>query len=47
MSLPGGEQAARIGTVTDNMPGKVLLRTAIGGQRILPKLTGMQLPRIC
>ena len=45
--IPGGEQAARIGTVTENMPGKVLLRTAIGGQRILPKLTGMQLPRIC
>lgn len=44
---PGGEQAAQIGTVTEDMPGRVLLRTAIGGQRILPKLTGMQLPRIC
>ena len=44
---PGGENAARIGTVTEEMPGKVLLRTSIGGRRILPKLTGLQLPRIC
>ena len=44
---PGGENAARIGTVTEEMPGKVLLRTPIGGRRILPKLTGLQLPRIC
>lgn len=45
--IPGGEQAARIGTVTEDMPGKVLLKTPIGGRRILAKLTGMQLPRIC
>lgn len=45
--VPGGEQAARIGTVTEDMPGKVLLKTSIGGQRILPRLTGIQLPRIC
>ena len=44
---PGGENAARIGTVTGEMPGKVLLRTPIGGRRILSKLTGLQLPRIC
>ncbi len=44
---PGGENAARIGTVTEDMPGKVLLKTPIGGRRILSKLTGMQLPRIC
>ena len=35
------------GTVTEDMPGKVLLKTLIGGRRILAKLTGMQLPRIC
>lgn len=46
-SVPGGENAARIGTVTEDMPGKVLLRTSIGGRRILSKLTGIQLPRIC
>lgn len=45
--IPGGESAARIGTVTEDMPGKVLLKTPIGGRRILAKLTGMQLPRIC
>lgn len=46
-AVPGGENAAQIGTVTQNMPGKVLLRTPIGGRRILSKLTGIQLPRIC
>lgn len=46
-TVPGGENAARIGTVTEEMPGKVLLRTPIGGRRILSKLTGIQLPRIC
>ncbi len=46
-TLPEGKDAARIGTVTEEMPGKVLLRTPIGGRRILSKLTGMQLPRIC
>ena len=45
--VSGGENAARIGTVTEDMPGKVLLKTPIGGRRILAKLTGMQLPRIC
>lgn len=45
--IPGGEDAARIGTVTEELPGKVLLKTSIGGRRILPKLTGLQLPRIC
>lgn len=46
-NVPGGENAARIGTVTEEMPGKVLLKTPIGGRRILSKLTGIQLPRIC
>lgn len=46
-STPGGENAAKIGTVTDDMPGKVLLRTPIGGRRILSRLAGIQLPRIC
>ncbi len=45
--LPEGENAAIIGTVTQDMPGEVLLKTSIGGHRILPKLTGLQLPRIC
>lgn len=44
---PEGENAAVIGTVTERFPGKVTLRTPLGGQRILQKLSGAQLPRIC
>ncbi len=46
-ALPGGEQAAQIGTVTKRMPGRVILSTKIGGSRVLSKLSGQQLPRIC
>lgn len=46
-SLPGGEQATAIGTVTDAHPGRVVLNTLLGGSRILSKLSGAQLPRIC
>lgn len=46
-ALPGGEGAARIGQVTAARPGQVVLRNAFGGSRILGKLTGAQLPRIC
>lgn len=45
--LPGGEGAACIGTVTQSRPGKVILKTRLGGTRLLGKLTGQQLPRIC
>ncbi len=44
---PLGRQAQIIGTVTDAEPGLVLLRTAIGGTRIVDMLAGDQLPRIC
>lgn len=44
---PAGKDAAIIGKVTDSMPGKVLLQTEIGGQRILSMLEGEPLPRIC
>ena len=43
----GGEGAAIIGRVTKTRSGCVVLRTALGGARILGKLTGAQLPRIC
>lgn len=46
-SLPEGRNAACIGFVTAKRPGKVIARTALGGGRILQKLTGAQLPRIC
>ena len=44
---PEGKDAALIGRVTREHPGTLALRTALGGRRILQKLTGAQLPRIC
>lgn len=45
--LPEGKNAALIGHVTARYPGKLTMKTALGGARILQKLTGAQLPRIC
>jgi hydrogenase expression/formation protein HypE len=36
-----------VGAVTDVDPGRVVLRTGIGSHRVLEKLSGEQLPRIC
>ena len=46
-SLPEGENAAMIGRVSEKYPGKLVVRTQLGGSRIMQKLTGAQLPRIC
>ncbi len=46
-NLPEGQSAAQIGTVTDQCPGRVVMKTYFGGSRILQKLAGDQLPRIC
>ena len=46
-SMDTGREAAVIGTVTADYPGRVVMDTAFGGRRILQKLTGAQLPRIC
>ena len=46
-SVPEGKNAAIIGRVISERPGKVVLRTAMGGSRMLQKLAGAQLPRIC
>lgn len=46
-STPGGEDAAVIGRVTSRAAGKVILNTFLGGGRVLSKLSGAQLPRIC
>jgi hydrogenase expression/formation protein HypE len=46
-SHPVGRDAARIGTVRDDPPGLVLLRTEFGGTRIVDLLIGDPLPRIC
>ena len=42
-----GAHAAIVGEVTERYPGKLTLRTAFGGNRVLQKLSGAQLPRIC
>jgi hydrogenase expression/formation protein HypE len=46
-SHPLGREAQEIGEVTDSPARKVLLRTGIGGTRIVDPLIGEQLPRIC
>jgi hydrogenase expression/formation protein HypE len=40
-------RSARIGTVLEAHPGTVVLRSSIGGSRVLDMLSGEQLPRIC
>ena len=42
-----GRDAAMIGTVSADYPGRLVMKTKFGGKRILQKLTGAQLPRIC
>jgi len=44
---PLGAKAAAIGTVVADPPGRVTLKSRIGGTRIVDLLTGEQLPRIC
>ena len=44
---PHGRAAVRIGRITDDHPGLVVLRTAIGGSRVLERAYGELLPRIC
>ena len=42
-----GANASVIGEVTKQHPGKVILKSRIGGNRVVNYLTGEQLPRIC
>jgi hydrogenase expression/formation protein HypE len=44
---PLGAKAAAIGTVVADGPGRVTLKSRIGGTRVVDLLTGEQLPRIC
>ena len=44
---PHGAEAVRIGEIHDEPPGIVVLRTAMGGTRIVDMLVGDPLPRIC
>lgn len=42
-----GNEAQIIGEVVEKHPGRVILKTLIGGKRIIDMLPGDQLPRIC
>ncbi|NJB67060.1 hydrogenase expression/formation protein HypE [Desulfobaculum xiamenense] len=42
-----GHGACRVGTVSAENAGKVIMRTPLGGKRLLNMLEGEQLPRIC
>jgi hydrogenase expression/formation protein HypE len=44
---PLGKDAAIIGEVVADHPGRVYLRSQIGGMRVVDMLSGEQLPRIC
>ena len=44
---PLGCDAVAIGAVLEGEPGRVTMRTAVGGRRIVDMLLGEQLPRIC
>ena len=44
---PLGQEAAIIGEVTADHPGYVLMKTRVGGTRVVDMLSGEQLPRIC
>ncbi|MHC1727352.1 MAG: hydrogenase expression/formation protein HypE [Syntrophobacteraceae bacterium] len=46
-SHPLGQGACRIGEIVSHDPGRVFLRTRIGGHRLVDMLRGEQLPRIC
>ncbi len=46
-AMPVGAEARRIGTISAGPAGRVLMRTAIGGTRLVDMLAGEMLPRIC
>lgn len=46
-SHPRGRQAALLGRVVADHPGRVVAETAIGGRRVVPMPVGELLPRIC
>jgi hydrogenase expression/formation protein HypE len=44
---PLGKNAAIIGRIVDDHAGMVVLKTLVGGERVVTLLNGEQLPRIC
>lgn len=45
--LPAGAEAALVGQVSSSTGGRVVLRTPLGGERLLEELEDDPLPRIC
>jgi hydrogenase expression/formation protein HypE len=46
-SFPEGKDSTVIGEVTKSVKGRLLLETPLGSKRLLTRLAGMMLPRIC
>lgn len=46
-SHPLGRRSADVGRIVADAPGVVRIRSAFGGERLVPMLAGEQLPRIC
>jgi hydrogenase expression/formation protein HypE len=46
-SHPDGRNSSIIGKVVDAHPGIVVMKTSIGGNRVVDLISGEQLPRIC
>jgi hydrogenase expression/formation protein HypE len=44
---PLGAEAVAIGEIVEDHPGKVYMRSTVGGSRVVDMLSGEQLPRIC
>jgi len=44
---PYGKEAVVIGEVVDEHPGRVVMKTLIGSNRVVDMISGEQLPRIC
>lgn len=44
---PLGQRSAIIGEITTTHPGFVMMKTRVGGTRVVDMLSGEQLPRIC
>jgi hydrogenase expression/formation protein HypE len=44
---PLGRRSAVIGEVVDDHRGMVVMRSLVGGERVVTLLSGEQLPRIC
>jgi hydrogenase expression/formation protein HypE len=44
---PLGRHAAVIGKIVEDHPGMVVMKSLVGGERVVTLLAGEQLPRIC